>query len=315
MSCLPLLRHWKLCQSLVVVLTLLSTTRAQGEESRCAPEAQGALDQANKAPRQERASALDKALATLDPLVGDDAPADCNRIMGTALLWRSRAGALPEAAQRGFLRFAISQLEMAVQKYPGDVRAWELKAEAEEELGLYSQAAGTYNALAWVHPTHPFARGARVRLLVKAGRLEEALAAERARVAAEPNDWEAHLRLGMRLEALGHVEEAITEYERATALDEGIDTAPLALGALLARHGRWKEADAAFAKVDAVEYLLGWYSQGVCRVKQGDLQGARAWGVKLKKEEGGGALARRLQALIKVPGTQPLLGLPAYAEP
>lgn len=315
MSQLKLLRPWTLGQVLVAVAALLGTTRAHGGEPPCPPEAQRTLDEATRAPRQERASALDKALTKLDPLAGEEAPAECHRIVGTALLWRARAGKLPEGAQRGLLRISLTQFELAVEKDPDDVRAWEFKAEVEEELGLYSQGAGTYNALAWAQPKHPFARAARVRLLVKAGKPEEALAAAREWVAAQPNDWEAHLGLGIRLEALGQEEEAVAEYERATALDEGIDTAPLVLGALLAKLGRWKEAEAAFTRVEAMEYLLGWYSQGVCRVKQGDQKGARAWVVKLATQEGGGALARRLKALIKSPGARPVLGLPAYAEP
>ncbi|WP_163998716.1 tetratricopeptide repeat protein [Pyxidicoccus caerfyrddinensis] len=305
-------RRWAV---LAAAVCLLAATRAGAQPVRCNAEVDQALARANGAPQKDVAAELDKALAVLDKAVGDDESAECHRLLGFALKWRAHVGRLPEGAQRGLLRFALTQLELAIEKDPGDVRAWELKAEVEEELGLYLEGAGTYNALAWARPKHPFARGARVRLLVKAGKLEEALAAAREWVAAQPNDWEAHLGLGLRLEALGQTEEAIAAYSRATALDEGIDTAPLALGALLARLGRWKEAEAAFEKVAAVEYLLGWYSQGVCRVKQGDAKGARAWVTKLGSEDGGGALARRLKALIKSPGTSPVLGLPAYAEP
>ncbi|QSQ19295.1 tetratricopeptide repeat protein [Pyxidicoccus parkwayensis] len=304
-----LTRQWA---ALAAAVCLLVTARAVAQPVRCNAEVDQALARANGASQKDVAAELDKALALLDKAVGDDASAECHRLMAFSLAWRADVDGVPEAARRGLRRIAIFQLETAVQKNPNDARAWELKAQAEEDLGLYLEGAGTYNALAWVQPKHTFARGARVRLLVKAGKLEEALAAAREWVAAQPEDWEAHLGLGLRLEALGQVEEAIAEFERSTALDEGIDTAPLAHGSLLAKLGRWKEAEAAFARVDAAEYLLGWYSQGVCRVKQGDAKAARAWMNKLEQEEDGGALARRLLTFIKAPGAVPVLGLAAY---
>jgi tetratricopeptide (TPR) repeat protein len=301
--------------ALSMAACLLAASPGGAQTVRCSPEVDQALARANGAPQQRVAAELDRALAVLDEAVGDDASAECHHLLGFALKWRADAGGVPEEVQRAMRALAVRELGTAVSKNPSDVRAWELKAEAEEDAGLSLQAAGTYASLARAHPGHAYAPGARVRLLAKAGKLEDALTAAREWVGARPGEWEAHLSLGLRLEELGQAEAAIAAYATAASLDEGIDTAPLRLGGLLARLGRWKQAEEAFAKVDAMEYLLGWYSQGVCRVKQGDMKGARAWVAKLKAEEGGGALARRLKALLKSPGVQPVLGLAAYAEP
>lgn len=300
--------------ALLALLGLLSAGPASAGED-CETEAILAVTRAEKLSGAARAAELDKALAFLDSRVGEASPLECQRLLGAVLLWRANAEALTPKAQRALRERSMAVLEAATNLHPDDTATWQLRAQVEEEAGLYARAANTWHSLALLQPYNLRAHAARVRLLGQAGKAEEALAAAREWVRVKPWDWEAHLALGLRLEAQGQWEEALTEYGRATSLDEGVDNAPLAQGALYARLSRWKEAEAAFAKVDAVEYLLGWYSQGVCRVKLGDKRGARDWVAKLKTQEGGGALARRLLAFIKAPGTPPVLGLPAYAEP
>ena len=72
--------------------------------------------------------------------------------------------------------------------------------------------------------------------------LEEAVAAERAAVAARPDDVSAHHNLGLALEHQGKLEEAIAEYRAALRIQPGLATAYNNIGWILDGQGKLKEA-------------------------------------------------------------------------
>lgn len=97
---------------------------------------------------------------------------------------------------------------------------------------------------------------------ILAGRLEEAAAAYRRAVAAEPASFFARKSLGSTLYRLGREDEAAAELERAVALDPGLPGAAArrekaglhyALGGIAANAGRSAEAERSFRQAVALD--------------------------------------------------------------
>jgi Flp pilus assembly protein TadD len=87
-------------------------------------------------------------------------------------------------------------------------------------------------------------------LLVKQGKIDDALVALRRAVELGPKEFEAHWALGRALMIKEQFVEAATEFEKAVALAPARADAHYQLGLALRRLGRTEEANREFATVE-----------------------------------------------------------------
>src|SRR5881409_977088 len=87
-------------------------------------------------------------------------------------------------------------------------------------------------------------------LLVKQGRIDEALVALNKAVALDPKEFEAHWALGRALALKERFAEAVESFQRAIALMPSRSDAHYQLGLALRRLGRTEEANKEFAIVE-----------------------------------------------------------------
>lgn len=216
---------------------------------------------------------------------------------GTALL-----ASIEESLESGNPRLAARIAALAVERSPGEARAWALLAEAQHSCGKNEEAIAAAEKAAALRPRDARAAERLGRLLARAGRLDEAAAqiersreldprsAAAQRVAAElalaRRDWasaeriareaglafalgealfrqgraqqaeaayrealeadprhlEAWIRLGELLRLGARLEESLACLERAVELDEESAAAQMALGMALRDKGRTRAA-------------------------------------------------------------------------
>jgi tetratricopeptide (TPR) repeat protein len=180
-----------------------------------------------------------------------------------------------EEYQKGRAPRAQAALERARRAWPRSVEievlAGNLAIQAGDATGAAKHAAA---ALALD------ARDARARLLaadVAADRGESERAAQllAGLIAQAPAVGSFYNRRGLVNEALGHVEAAHADFERACELDPSLAEPHINLGRLLRDAGRPREAEQSFAL--ALERnandAQAWLGRGLSRVAQGDLEG------------------------------------------
>lgn len=117
-----------------------------------------------------------------------------------------------------------------------------------------------------------------VRGLLAAGKSQEALAALRRLVRAEPTNGAAHNALGSLLNSQGHYAEALPHAEKAVELEPANIRFRYNRGVVRAEHGRFAEAVADFDAAIAADpkQPYAWLERGAAKLSLGDAEGARA---------------------------------------
>ncbi|MDX6577875.1 MAG: hypothetical protein QOE96_3828 [Blastocatellia bacterium] len=87
-------------------------------------------------------------------------------------------------------------------------------------------------------------------LLVKQGKIDEALVALKRAVTLDPKEFEAHWAVGRALALQEHYPEAVASFQQAVALAPERSDAHYQLGLALRRLGRTEEANREFAIVE-----------------------------------------------------------------
>lgn len=95
-------------------------------------------------------------------------------------------------------------------------------------------------------PTERVTAMQRGKVLLRLGRIEEAIDDLRRVIGRNPNDAEGHCELASALEMRGQVEEAISHYDQARRIEPRSRRASLQLGRLLGGMGRFAEAEACY---------------------------------------------------------------------
>jgi tetratricopeptide (TPR) repeat protein len=282
-----------------------ATEMQTGKNSRLAQEA---LVKINESKGAEMVLRLEEAVR-LDP----DSPL-LHHLLAIALhskAWEKKVKT--EASSRLLMR-ALEEEEAAVRLFPDYRDAWYLLSLWTEELGKHERAAEALSQLIRLQPSDFSHHSKRIYLWSRAGNYGAAVQAGREWVAAQPDDEDAHLRLADALTKLGKLEEALAEYRRSQELKPE-EWLHLRIGAVLALQGRWQEADAAFALGEqGIEYPLAWYGRAVTQVKMGNMKEARRLLTMLKEDEQDN-LVKRLQALLKDPKSEAVMGFDAYEDP
>ncbi|MCY1023973.1 tetratricopeptide repeat protein [Pyxidicoccus sp. MSG2] len=261
----------------------------------------------------EKIVAMDAVLVVLEKATKKK-PIPCDAYYGSALAYRATLGKLTLRGRLNLLERALSRLSAAAARFPTDPYLLARLAYVQELLGLYGEAATTRRgALKLDDSTRNFS--SLVRVLTQSHKLQEAREAARQWTGALPTDANAHVALGTALEAEGDVEAALAEYRKAADLNQDDDTGAVLLGTLLAKLGRWDEADAVFTDVNGSDTPLALYSRAICRDKMGLLGDSFRLAAELEKT-GHQVLLGRLEAWRKLPPeTAPLLGYAAYDVP
>jgi len=129
-------------------------------------------------------------------------------------------------------------------------------------LGQNEQAEAVFSRLLLSHPLDAHALASRAHLRAKAGRTNEAIADNRALLAAHPRrhagDW---FNLAFLLESQSKLGEAEAAFRQALALDDRLDRAWYGLGLTLIRLGRLEEAVPALKRNTELQPMspYGWY--------------------------------------------------------
>ncbi|HZP87184.1 MAG TPA: tetratricopeptide repeat protein [Burkholderiales bacterium] len=137
---------------------------------------------------------------------------------------------------------ALSALDQALARAPGDRDAWCHRCEALGRLGRYEEAlASCDKAIAMDASCRPAWQG-RARLLTQLRRYEEALIAFDRVAALLPGHGETWQQRGQMLQKLGRHDEALLSYDKALALNPGLAQAWTLRGGILKDQGRVDEA-------------------------------------------------------------------------
>jgi tetratricopeptide (TPR) repeat protein len=146
---------------------------------------------------------------------------------------------------------AIALIRIASFMAPDNAEAWQIVAELLSADGRHDAAIAAVDRIGPNDPFHPAARDMRVRLLLQAGRRDEAVAAAQA-LAAAPTagvmDW---TRVGDVLTEMKRYPEAAQAYGRAIAMVQGTDglwQLLLVQGGAFERGGDWPAAKAALER-------------------------------------------------------------------
>lgn len=281
------------------------TERQTGKNSRLAQEAFAKINEGKGA---EMVLRLEEAVR-LDP----DSPL-LHHLLAIALhskAWEKKVKT--QESPRLLLR-AVEEEEVAVRLFPDFPDAWYLLSLWTESLGKHERAAEALSQLIRLQPSDFSHHAKRIQLWSQAGNHAAALNAAREWVAAQPDNVKALLHLGDELKELGKLEEALAVYRRSLELDPEQWT-ELRIGEVLALQGRWQEADAAFARGEpGPQYAQARYSRAVAQVRLGNMKEARRLLKQLDPGEDP-ALVKQLEALLKDPKREVVLGFKAYEYP
>src|SRR5262249_23733185 len=149
----------------------------------------------------------------------------------------TRSTKLPEAyelyllARHHYLKFHIKNLEMAVhfcrralEIDPNYARAWALLATCQQLLLMRGRSDETGSSAAEMalalDPNLADAHAVRGRILMRLGRVDEALAAHEESLRLQPDSHGVRIAFGVTCFLLGRHEAAIEHYERAAQLLE-----------------------------------------------------------------------------------------------
>lgn len=156
------------------------------------------------------------------------------------------------AAESGqlLLDFEVAELGGSVRVFPVSALADDAEERPENwyEAGVRLEEAnpelaeGAYRKAIELEPAHADAYANLTALLCDAGRCEEALALCNDAIAHCPNVALLHFNRGVALEALGHIESAIAEYEQCLRLDRTLADAHYNVGRLYHESGRGQDA-------------------------------------------------------------------------
>lgn len=130
---------------------------------------------------------------------------------------------------------------------PGAAEAFAIAAR-HHQAGRLEQAEAAYRKVIGAEPDNDKAHYNLGNVLKQQGRLTEAVAAQRQAIALNPNLARAHSNLGTALAAQGSFEEAVASYRRAIELNPNLARAHNNLGNALSALGRIEEAVALFRK-------------------------------------------------------------------
>lgn len=123
-------------------------------------------------------------------------------------------------------------------------------------LALAGDLAGAerhYLEAVRIRPGHGETRSALGVLLMRQGRLKEALAQEHEALRLAPSSADVHFNMAVLLARLGRSSEAVARYGDAVRLNPSLAAAHYNWGNLLAAEGRWAEAEARFREAVRLE--------------------------------------------------------------
>jgi tetratricopeptide (TPR) repeat protein len=179
--------------------------------------------------------------------------------------------------QKGRLELAERALARAEHALPGTADLETLAAALAMRAGR-AQEASTHIAKALARsPRYARARMLASDLAADAGRAQQALDLLRPLIAQEPEVGALYNRCGLAQEALGDLESALSDFERAATLDPSLPQPHINIGRLLREQDRSRDAERAFALAiaRAPSEADAWLGRGLSRVALGDLEGGR----------------------------------------
>lgn len=116
---------------------------------------------------------------------------------------------------------ALEDLDVFIEKYPGDSRGLELRGKAFFNQGNFSEAAAAYER-AGKGSEGSLESGIITGLsMLNSGKNQEAAYHFSGLAAAFPEAWESHYWSGVALRDLGRLEDAVTALQKAASLDTG----------------------------------------------------------------------------------------------
>jgi tetratricopeptide (TPR) repeat protein len=257
--------------------------------------------------------ATDAVIAVLEK-AAKKKPLPCEPYLGTFLAFRATMGELSLRARLSLLERAASKLSSSSKHFPTDSYLLARLSYVQELLGLFTEAAATRRAALKLDASDRN-YSSLVRLFTLANNHAQARDVAREWAEKLPTHAAAHVALGVALEAEGDVKNALLAYGKAVDFYRDGDTGAILQGTLLAKLGRWEEADIVFTDVDGPDTPLALYSRAICRDRMGLLVDSFRLEAKLQ-ETGHQVLIGLLAAYRSTPReVAPLLGYGAYHLP
>ena len=179
-------------------------------------------------------------------------PNDRDRGVALALFGREKAGPL-EAP--GFARAVLSALESSLESHPGDLAAWEARAEALDILGEPVEALESAERAIALMPTERMLDLATL-LAAGLGRADRAIAANDRLLEVNPTRSSYHFNRAQLLAHRGRWADVVDACRATLRLNpEDLDARRLLVQALVAR-GRRAEANAEFERLQGFDPTL-----------------------------------------------------------
>ncbi|SRR6266700_598974 len=137
---------------------------------------------------------------------------------------------------------AITLLERACARNPGNAHAWFLLGACHHALKAFDAALAAFDRAVLLDPSNIQAAQAGIAVSCDAHRPAEALVRCKELLSRHPGDAQLHFNTGAVCEALGDQNGALHHYDRALALDPGFVRALQNRGIVLIRLGRFDDA-------------------------------------------------------------------------
>lgn len=193
-------------------------------------------------------------------------PGNTKAVLGLAKLDRVKIG---QAVDRGELSKAIDLLgalhsagrytELAsaakrfIRTFPGSFELWAILAGAQNSLGLIADSEKYFRKAIELNPNYAAAHSNLGVVLQAMGRLDEAILAHRSALAVNPRFHTAHFNLGNVYKDMGRLEDAVRSYDEAISISPLFAQAYNNMGIALADLYRLDEAISAYQKAIALD--------------------------------------------------------------
>jgi tetratricopeptide (TPR) repeat protein len=176
--------------------------------------------------------------------------------------WNFRGVALDEL---GRYEEAIESFHRALSIKPDDYTAWNCKGSILARLEMYEEAIKSFDRALSIKPTYQNVWFNRGSILGRLGNYEEAIESFDRALSIKPDDYISWYRRGNSLDGLGRDEDAIASFDRAISIKPNDHETWYNRGISLHKLGKFEEAIASYDRAVSInpDDYKSWHNRGV----------------------------------------------------